>query len=117
VYKSFSASFANCSTRQRGHGRWRARTSETVIGYAEAKQIFELSRTSSPVVLVTDGRVVARGVFWETAQFDGGILDAAPSRLPKECVQALNWYKMGDFSEYQVGTSSSAQLEAMAQKL
>jgi translation initiation factor IF-2 len=97
---------------------------ETVIGHAEVKQVFELSKGIVAGCLVTDGRVarVARARVLRRRQpvYDGGIStlrrfqdDVKEVRSGLEC-----GIKLGDFSEYQVGDVIECyQLEAIAQKL
>ena len=97
---------------------------ETVIGHAEVKQIFELSKGIVAGCLVTDGRIAraarARVVRKRQPVYDGGIStlrrfqdDMKEVRSGLEC-----GIKLGDFSEYQVGDIIECyQLEAIAQKL
>ena len=97
---------------------------ETVIGHAEVKQVFELSRGIVAGCLVTDGRIAraarARVVRKRQPIYDGGIStlrrfqdDVKEVRSGLEC-----GIKLGDFSEYQVGDIIECyQLEAIAQKL
>ena len=97
---------------------------ETVIGHAEVKQIFQLSRGIVAGCLVTDGRIarVARARILRKRQpvYDGGIStlrrfqdDVKEVRSGLEC-----GIKLGDFSEYQVGDVIECyQLEQIAQKL
>jgi len=97
---------------------------ETVIGHAEVKQVFALSRGIVAGCLVTDGRIarVARARVLRRRQpvYDGGIStlrrfqdDVKEVRSGLEC-----GLKLGDFSEYQVGDIIEAyQLEQVAQKL
>ena len=97
---------------------------ETVIGHAEVKQVFQLSRGIVAGCLVTDGRVarVARARVLRKRQpvYDGGIStlrrfqdDVKEVRSGLEC-----GIKLGDFSEYQVGDIIECyQLEQVAQKL
>jgi len=97
---------------------------ETVIGHAEVKQVFQLSRGIVAGCLVTDGRVarVARARVLRKRQpvYDGGIStlrrfqdDVKEVRSGLEC-----GIKLGDFSEYQVGDIIECyQLEQIAQKL
>ena len=97
---------------------------ETVIGHAEVKQVFELSRGIVAGCLVTDGRIAraarARVLRKRQPVYDGGIStlrrfqdDVKEVRSGLEC-----GIKLGDFSEYQVGDIIECyQLEAMAQKL
>jgi translation initiation factor IF-2 len=97
---------------------------ETVIGHAEVKQIFHLSRGIVAGCLVTDGRIarVARARILRRRQpvYDGGIStlrrfqdDVKEVRSGLEC-----GIRLGDFSEYQVGDVIECyQLEQIAQKL
>src|SRR5213594_2870906 len=97
---------------------------ETVIGHAEVKQVFQLSRGTVAGCLVTDGRVgrTARARVLRKRQpvYDGGIStlrrfqdDVKEVRSGLEC-----GIKLGDFSEYQVGDVIECyQLEQIAQKL
>ena len=97
---------------------------ETVIGHAEVKQVFHLTRGIVAGCLVTDGRIarVARARVLRKRQpvYDGGLStlrrfqdDVKEVRSGLEC-----GIKLGDFSEYQVGDVIECyQLEAFAQKL
>ncbi|MFN2542153.1 MAG: translation initiation factor IF-2 [Chthoniobacterales bacterium] len=97
---------------------------ETIIGHAEVKQVFQLSRGIVAGCLVTDGRIsrAARARVLRRRQpvYDGGIStlrrfqdDVKEVRSGLEC-----GIKLGDFSEYQVGdVIEGYQLEAVAQKL
>jgi translation initiation factor IF-2 len=97
---------------------------ETVIGHAEVKQVFQLSRGIVAGCLVTDGRIarVARARILRKRQpvYDGGLStlrrfqdDVKEVRSGLEC-----GIKLGDFSEYQVGDVIECyQLEQIAQKL
>src|SRR5204863_6330074 len=97
---------------------------ETVLGHAEVKQVFELSRGIVAGCLVTDGRIArtarARVIRKRQPVYDGGIStlrrfqdDVKEVRSGLEC-----GLKLGDFSEYHVGDIIECyQLEAMAQKL
>ncbi|HEU0209395.1 MAG TPA: translation initiation factor IF-2 [Candidatus Udaeobacter sp.] len=97
---------------------------ETVIGHAEVKQVFQLSRGIVAGCLVTDGRIarVARARILRRRQpvYDGGIStlrrfqdDVKEVRSGLEC-----GIKLGDFSEYQAGDVIECyQLEQIAQKL
>jgi translation initiation factor IF-2 len=97
---------------------------ETVIGHAEVKQIFQLSRGIVAGCLVTNGRIarVARARILRKRQpvYDGGIStlrrfqdDVKEVRSGLEC-----GIRLGDFSEYQVGDVIECyQLEQIAQKL
>jgi translation initiation factor IF-2 len=97
---------------------------ETVIGHAEVKQVFQLSKGIVAGCLVTNGRVAraarARVLRRRQPVYDGGIStlrrfqdDVKEVRSGLEC-----GIKLGDFSEYQVGDVIECyQLEAIAQKL
>src|SRR5215471_17038111 len=97
---------------------------ETVIGHAEVKQIFQLSKGIVAGCLVTDGRIAragrARILRRRQPVYDGGIStlrrfqdDVKEVRSGLEC-----GIKLGDFSEYQVGDVIECyQLEQIAQKL
>jgi translation initiation factor IF-2 len=97
---------------------------ETVIGHADVRQVFQLSKGIVAGCLVTDGRVAraarARVLRKRQPVYDGGIStlrrfqdDVKEVRSGLEC-----GIKLGDFSEYQVGDVIECyQLEAIAQKL
>lgn len=97
---------------------------ETVVGHAEVKQVFQLSRGIVAGCLVTNGRIArtARARILRKRQpvYDGGIStlrrfqdDVKEVRSGLEC-----GIKLGDFSEYQVGDIIECyQLEQIAQKL
>ncbi len=97
---------------------------ETVIGHAEVKQIFQLSKGIVAGCLVTDGRIAraarARLVRKRQPVYDGGIStlrrfqdDVKEVRSGLEC-----GIRLGDFSEYQVADVIECyQLEQIAQKL
>src|SRR5438045_5725228 len=97
---------------------------ETVIGHAEVKQVFQLSRGIVAGCLVTNGRITraARARVLRTRQpsYDGGIStlrrfqdDVKEVRSGLQC-----GIKLVDFSEYQVGDIiESYHIEAIAQKL
>jgi len=97
---------------------------ETIIGHAEVKQVFQLSKGIVAGCLVTDGRIArsarARVLRRRQPVYDGGLStlrrfqdDVKEVRSGLEC-----GIKLGDFSEYQVGdTIECYQLEQIAQKL
>jgi len=97
---------------------------ETIIGHAEVKQVFQLSRGIVAGCLVNDGRIArtarARVLRRRQPVYDGGIStlrrfqdDVKEVRSGLEC-----GLKLGDFSEYQVGDIIECyQLEQVAQKL
>ena len=97
---------------------------ESIIGHAEVKQVFQLSRGIVAGCLVTDGRVArtarARVLRRRQPVYDGGLStlrrfqdDVKEVRSGLEC-----GIKLGDFSEYQVGDIIECyQLEQIAQKL
>jgi translation initiation factor IF-2 len=97
---------------------------ETVLGHAEVKQVFELSKGIVAGCLVTDGRIArtgrARVLRKRQPVYDGGLStlrrfqdDVKEVRSGLEC-----GIKLGDFSEYHVGDIIECyQLEAIAQKL
>jgi translation initiation factor IF-2 len=97
---------------------------ETVIGHAEVKQIFKLSRGIVAGCLVTDGRIArtarARVLRKRQPVYDGGL--STLRRFQDDVKEVRNGLecgiKLGDFSEYQVGDIiESYQLEQVAQKL
>jgi len=97
---------------------------ETVIGHAEVKQVFELSRGIVAGCLVTNGRIgrTARARVLRKRQpvYDGGVStlrrfqdDVKEVRSGLEC-----GIRLGDFTEYHVGDVIECyQLEQVAQKL
>src|SRR6266403_2232619 len=97
---------------------------ETVLGHAEVKQVFELSKGIVAGCLVTDGRIArtgrARVIRKRQPVYDGGLSTLRRFQdVVKEVRSGLECgIKLGDFSEYQVGDIIECyQLEAMAQKL
>ena len=97
---------------------------ETVIGHAEVKQVFKLSKGIVAGCLVTDGRIArtarARVLRRRQPVYDGGLStlrrfqdDVKEVRSGLEC-----GIKLGDFNEYQVGDIIECyNLEQVAQKL
>ncbi|MDQ6859638.1 MAG: translation initiation factor IF-2 [Verrucomicrobiota bacterium] len=97
---------------------------ETVIGHAEVKQVFKLSKGIVAGCLVTDGRIsrTARARVLRRRQpvYDGGLStlrrfqdDVKEVRVGLEC-----GIKLGDFNEYQVADVIECYtLEQVAQKL
>ncbi len=97
---------------------------ETVIGHAEVKQVFKLTRGIVAGCLVTDGRIArtarARVLRRRQPVYDGGLStlrrfqdDVKEVRVGLEC-----GIKLGDFNEYQVGDIIECyNLEQVAQKL
>ena len=97
---------------------------ETVVGHAEVKQIFELSKGSVAGCVVTDGKINrtarARVLRRRQAVYDGGLAtlrrfqdDVKEVRAGLEC-----GIKLGDYSDYQVEDIIECYtLEKIAQKL
>ncbi len=97
---------------------------ESVIGHAEVKQVFQLSKGIVAGCLVTDGRIArtarARVLRRRQPVYDGGLAtlrrfqdDVKEVRSGLEC-----GIKLGDYSEYQVGDIIECYvLEQIAQKL
>ncbi len=97
---------------------------ESVIGHAEVKQVFQLTRGIVAGCLVTDGRIArtarARVLRRRQPVYDGGLStlrrfqdDVKEVRSGLEC-----GIKLGDFNEYQVGDIIECYtLEQVAQKL
>ncbi len=97
---------------------------ESVVGHAEVRQVFELSKGRVAGCYVSDGRIVrtarARVVRKRQPIYDGGIAtlrrfqdDVKEVRAGVEC-----GIKLGDFSEYQVGDIIECyNLEKVAQQL
>ncbi len=97
---------------------------ETVIGHAEVKQVFKLTKGIVAGCLVTDGRIArtarARVLRRRQPVYDGGLStlrrfqdDVKEVRVGLEC-----GIKLGDFNEYQAGDIIECyQLEQVAQKL
>ncbi len=97
---------------------------ETVVGHAEVKQVFELSKGNVAGCIVTDGRISrtarARVLRKRQAVYDGGLAtlrrfqdDVKEVRSGLEC-----GIKLGDYSDYQVEDIIECYtLEKIAQKL
>jgi len=97
---------------------------ETVIGHAEIKQVFQLTKGVVAGCRVSDGRIVrtarARVLRRRQPIYDGGLAtlkhfqdDVKEVRSGMEC-----GLKLGDFNEYEVGDIIECyQLEKVAQKL
>ena len=97
---------------------------ETVIGHAEVKQVFELTKGNVAGCIVTDGRIArtarARVLRRSQAVYDGGLAtlrrfqdDVKEVRAGLEC-----GIKLGDYSDYQVEDIIECYtLEKIAQKL
>jgi translation initiation factor IF-2 len=97
---------------------------ESIVGHAEVRQVFELSKGRVAGCYVTDGRIVrtARARLLRKRQpiYDGGIAtlrrfqdDVKEVRAGVEC-----GVKLGDFTEYQVGDIIECyNLEKVAQQL
>ncbi len=99
-------------------------TRESVIGHAEVKKVFELSKGLVAGCLVTDGRIarVARARVLRGRQpiYDGGL--ATLRRFQDDVKEVRNGLecgiKLGDFTEYEVGDVIECYtLEKVAQKL
>jgi translation initiation factor IF-2 len=99
-------------------------TRETVIGHAEVRKVFELTKGLVAGCAVTDGRLArtarARVVRGRTPIYDGGFAtlrrfqdDVKEVRSGLEC-----GVKLGDFNDYEVGDVIECYtLEKIAQKL
>jgi translation initiation factor IF-2 len=97
---------------------------EAIVGHAEVKQLFDLSKGMIAGSLVTDGRILrsarARVLRRRQAVYDGGIStlrrfteDVKEVRSGLEC-----GIRLGDFSEYEVGDIIECYtLEKVAQTL
>jgi len=97
---------------------------ETIIGHAEVKQVFELSRGTVAGCYVSDGRIArtarARVLRKRQPIYDGGVAtlrrfqdDVKEVRAGVEC-----GIKLGDFTEYEVGDIIECyNLEKVAQQL
>ena len=97
---------------------------ESVVGHAEVRQVFELSKGTVAGCLVLDGRILrsgrARVLRRRQPIYDGGIAtlrrfqdDVKEVRVGVEC-----GIKLGDFTEYEVGdTIECYNLEKVPQQL
>ncbi|MBV9391405.1 MAG: translation initiation factor IF-2, partial [Verrucomicrobia bacterium] len=97
---------------------------ESVIGHAEVRQVFELSKGTVAGCFITDGRVSrsarARVLRKRQPIYDGGVAtlrrfqdDVKEVRAGVEC-----GIKLGDFTEYEVGDIIECYtLEKVAQQL
>jgi len=97
---------------------------ESIVGHAEVRQVFDLSKGTVAGCFVTDGRIVrtgrARVLRRRQPIYDGGIAtlrrfqdDAKEVRAGVEC-----GIKLGDFTEYEVGDIIECyNLEKVAQQL
>ncbi len=97
---------------------------ESIVGHAEVRQVFELSKGTVAGCFVTDGRIVrtgrARILRRRQPIYDGGIAtlrrfqdDAKEVRAGVEC-----GIKLGDFTEYEVADIIECyNLEKVAQQL
>jgi translation initiation factor IF-2 len=97
---------------------------ESIVGHAEVRQVFELTKGTVAGCFVTDGRIArtgrARVLRRRQPIYDGGIAtlrrfqdDAKEVRAGVEC-----GIKLGDFTEYEVGDIIECyNLEKVAQQL
>jgi translation initiation factor IF-2 len=97
---------------------------ESILGHAEVRQVFQLSKGTVAGCFVTDGRIArtgrARVLRRKQPIYDGGIAtlrrfqdDVKEVRAGVEC-----GIKLGDFTEYEVGDSIECyNLEKVAQQL
>jgi translation initiation factor IF-2 len=99
-------------------------TRESVIGHAEVKKVFELSKGLVAGCLVTDGRIArsgrARVLRGRQPIYDGGL--ATLRRFQDDVKEVRNGLecgiKLGDFTEYEVGDVIECYtLEKVPQKL
>ncbi len=99
-------------------------TRETVLGHAEVRQVFELTKGNVAGCYVTDGRILrsgrARLLRKRQPVYDGGI--GTLRRFQDDVKEVRNGFecgiKLGDYSDYQVGDIIEVyQLEKVAQKL
>jgi translation initiation factor IF-2 len=97
---------------------------ESILGHAEVRQVFQLSKGTVAGCFVTDGRIArtgrARVLRRKQPIYDGGIAtlrrfqdDVKEVRAGVEC-----GIKLGDFTEYEVGDSIECyNLEKVPQQL
>ena len=99
-------------------------TRENVIGHAEIKKVFDLTKGTVAGCLVTDGRISrtarARVLRARTPIYDGGL--STLRRFQDDVKEVRNGLecgiKLGDFNEYEVGDIIQCYLlEKIAQKL
>ncbi len=99
-------------------------TRESIIGHAEVKKVFELSKGLVTGCLVTDGRISrtgrARVLRGRQPIYDGGL--ATLRRFTDDVKEVRNGLecgiKLGDFNEYEVGDIIECyNLEKLPQKL
>ncbi len=97
---------------------------ETVVGHAEVRKVFELSRGIVAGCMVTDGRITrtgrARVLRGRQPIYDGGL--ATLRRFTDDVKEVRNGLecgiKLGDFNDYEAGDIIECyQLEKVAQKL
>ena len=99
-------------------------TRESLIGHAEVKRVFDLSRGKVAGCLVTDGRIArngrARVMRGKQPIYDGGL--STLRRFTDDVKEVRNGLecgiKLGDFNEYEVGDIIQCyNLEKVPQKL
>ncbi|MEO6055051.1 MAG: translation initiation factor IF-2 [Chthoniobacterales bacterium] len=97
---------------------------ETIVGHAEVRQVFELSRGKVAGCMVIDGRIIrtgrARILRRKQPIYDGGL--STLRRFTDDVKEVRNGLecgiKLGDFSEYEVGDIVECyQLDKFAQQL
>ena len=97
---------------------------ENVIGHAEVRQVFDLTKGMVAGCMVTDGRILrtarARVLRRKQPIYDGGI--STLRRFKDDVKEVRNGFecgiKLGDYDEYEVGDIIEAYtLEKVAQKL
>ena len=97
---------------------------ESMLGHAEVKQIFELSKGTVAGCLVTDGRILrtgrARVLRGRQAVYDGNV--STLRRFTEDVKEVRNGLecgiRLGDYSEYEVGDIIECySLEKVAQTL